>query len=335
MTKKIVVYRPAPDSLIANLRLDFDVAFMPGVTTADDPAFRAAVAEANGLIGASLKLDPALLDSTGALEIIASVSVGYDNYDVPDLTARDILLTNTPDVLTETTADTAFMLVMMACRRAVELAEFVKAGRWTRGLEPEMFGTDVHHKRLGILGMGRIGAAVARRGRLGFGMEILYASRSPHPSVEVELGARRLELQDLLGEADIVVCTIPLGPQTEHMIGAKEFAAMTPETVFVNASRGKVVDEAAMIAALRSGQIRAAGLDVFEQEPLPITSPLLALPNVVCLPHIGSATHETREAMIRCAADNLTAGLHGRRPPNLVNPAVWALRVQDAAASSR
>ena len=321
--KKVVVYRPAPEGLIADLRRDFDVTWMPEVATAQDPAFRAAVAGADGLIGASLKLDKALLDSAPNLKVIASVSVGVDNYDLADLTARGVALTNTPDVLTETTADAAFLLVLMACRRALELAEYIKEGRWTRSLETEFFGMDVHGKKLGVLGMGRIGAAVARRGKFGFGMEIAYTARSTHSDVEAELGARRLPMDALLEWADIVVCTVPLGPETIHLIGAREFELMGPRCVFVNASRGKVVDEAALAEALAGGVIRAAGLDVFETEPLAVTSPLLQLKNAVCLPHIGSATHETREAMVRCAAGNLTAALRGERPPNLVNEGVW------------
>lgn len=325
MRKSIIVYRPAPDAVLEKLRAQFDVAYLPEVKRADEPAFREALAGASGLLGASVKIGPDALAAAPALEVVSSISVGYDNYDVAAFNARGVLLTNTPDVLTETTADTAFMLILMACRRAVELAEYVKAGKWKAGLTAEMFGTDVHGKTLGILGLGRIGAAVARRGRFGFGMDILYHARSPKPELEAELGARRLPFDDLLRAADIVCCLIPLEAETRHLIGERAFSLMGADTVFVNASRGAVVDEVAMIAALRAGTIKAAGLDVFEQEPLPASSPLPAMPNVVALPHIGSATHETRAAMLACAVDNLSTALAGGRPPNLVNAEAYAV----------
>lgn len=325
MTKRVLVYRPLPAEQLAALRARFDVTVLER-PQAHDPDFRAAVATAHGLIGASVKLDRALLDTAPALEIIASISVGYDNYDLPYLKERGILLTNTPDVLTETTADTAFALILATARRVVELANWVRDGHWTRNIGAAHYGTDVHHKRLGIVGFGRIGAAVARRGRLGFGMEVLYCNDSARPELEAELGARRRTLDELLQEADFVCLNLPLLPQTERLIGAREFALMRPETIFINASRGRVVDEAALIEALRTGRIRAAGLDVFEREPLPADSPLPRLPNVVALPHIGSATHETRAAMARCAAENLIEALSGRRPPNLVDASVWEER---------
>ena len=326
MKKHIVVYRKVSDALIAQLLQHFEVSYFPALAGSDDPGFRTALASAHGLLGASLQLDRALLDTAPSLEAIASISVGYDNYDLAYLAERGILLSNTPDVLTETTADTAFMLIMMTCRRAFELAEHVKSGHWTKNIGSDLFGVDVHHKTLGILGLGRIGAAVARRGRLGFGMPILYYNESPRPELEAELGARRRSLDELLQEADIVCCTLPLLPSTERLIGAREFALMGPQTVFVNASRGKVVDEAALTEALQQGRIKAAGLDVFEREPLPLDSPLPRLRNVTALPHIGSATVETRAAMQQCAADNLSAALLGRQPPNLVDPAVWQRR---------
>jgi len=328
MSKHLVVYRKLSDDLLAALRQHFQVSYFDALANAELPAFREAAARAHGLLGASVKLDRALLDSARELEIISSISVGYDNYDVPYLSSRGILLTNTPDVLTETTADTAFALIMATARRVVELAEYVKSGRWQRSIGPSLFGTDVHGKRLGILGFGRIGAAVARRGALGFGMSILYYNDVPRPDLEAALGARFCSMDQVLAEADFVCLNLPLTPQTEHLIGAREFGLMRPETIFINASRGKVVDEQALIAALREGQIRAAGLDVFEREPLPADSPLPQMPNVVALPHIGSATHETRQAMARCAVENMIEGLERRRPPNLVDPRAWESRGQ-------
>lgn len=284
---------------------------------------REALPRAHGLLGASLKLDAGLLDLAPHLEAIASVSVGVDNYDIDYLTERRILLSNTPDVLTETTADTGFALILATARRVVELANMVRAGQWNRNIGPAHFGSDVHGKTLGIIGMGRIGEALAQRGHFGFGMPVIYHSHSPKPAVEQRFNAQYRSLPELLQQADFVCLTLPLTAETEGLIGAEEFALMRPETIFINISRGKVVDEAALIEALRAGKIRAAGLDVFEREPLNHDSPLLQLNNVVATPHIGSATHETREAMARCAVENLLAALAGERPANLVNGAVW------------
>ena len=280
---------------------------------------RAALPHAHGLLGASLKLDAQLLDLAPKLEAVASVSVGVDNYDIDYLTRRNIILTNTPDVLTETTADTGFALILASARRVVELAIKVRNGQWLKNIGPESFGTDVHGKTLGIIGMGRIGEALAQRGHFGFGMPVIYHSNSPKPAVEARFNARYRSLNELLQEADFVCLTLPLTAQTEGLIGAEEFALMRPESIFINISRGKVVDEAALIEALQQGQIRAAGLDVFVREPLEVDSPLLQLDNVVATPHIGSATVETREAMARCAVDNLLAALAGERPANRVN----------------
>ncbi len=284
---------------------------------------RAALPQAQGLLGASLKLDAQWLDLAPKLEAIASVSVGIDNYDLDYLTARHILLTNTPDVLTETTADTGFALILASARRVVELAIRVRNGQWQKNIGPEHFGTDVHGKTLGIIGMGRIGEALAQRGHFGFGMPVIYHSHSPKPAVEARFGARYRSLKELLQEADFICLTLPLTAETQGLIGAEQFALMRTDSIFINISRGKVVDEAALIHALQQGQIRGAGLDVFEREPLDPASPLLTLDNVVATPHIGSATIETREAMARCAVDNLLAALDGQRPPNLVNPSAF------------
>ena len=201
----------------------------------------------------------------------------------------------------------------------VELAIKVRNGQWQKNIGPESFGTDVHGKTLGIIGMGRIGEALAQRGHFGFGMPVIYHSNSPKPAVEARFNARYRSLNELLQEADFVCLTLPLTAQTEGLMGAEQFALMRPESIFINISRGKVVDEAALIKALQQGQIRAAGLDVFVREPLEVDSPLLQLDNVVATPHIGSATVETREAMARCAVDNLLAALTGEPPANRVN----------------
>jgi phosphogluconate 2-dehydrogenase len=323
MKKQVVLYKKLSPLLMARLHEQTDVTLIDNLDADGLAQLREALPRAHGLLGASLKLDAGLLDLAPNLHAIASVSVGVDNYDIDYLTERRILLSNTPDVLTETTADTGFALILASARRVVELANLVRAGQWKRNIGPAQFGSDVHGKTLGIIGMGRIGEALAQRGHFGFGMPVIYHSHSPKPAVEQRFNAQYCSLPELLQQADFVCLTLPLTAQTEGLIGAEQFALMRPETIFINISRGKVVDETALIEALRSRQIRAAGLDVFEREPLNPDSPLLQLNNVVATPHIGSATHETREAMATCAVDNLLAALAGERPKNLVNTRVW------------
>jgi len=319
MKKRIVLYKRLSDALLARLEAQVDVTWVD-MTAPDGLArLRDALPGAQGLLGASLRLDGPLLDAAPDLKVISSVSVGIDNYDVPDLTRRGVMLTNTPDVLTETTADTGFALILATARRVVELAGWVRDGQWTQSLGPAHFGTDVHGKTLGIVGMGRIGEALARRGAAGFGMRVLYHSSRPKPDVDARYGAQYRALDDLLAEADYVCLTVPLNASTEGLIGARELALMKPDAILVNIARGRVVDEVALVEALQARRIRGAGLDVFVQEPLSVDSPLLGLDNVVATPHIGSATHETREAMARCAVDNLLEALGGRRPKNWVN----------------
>nr|WP_253405758.1 NAD(P)-dependent oxidoreductase [Pseudomonas migulae] len=323
MKKQVVLYKKLSPLLMARLHEQTDVTLIDNLDADGLAQLREALPRAYGLLGASLKLDAGLLDLAPNLRAIASVSVGVDNYDIDYLTERRILLSNTPDVLTETTADTGFALILATARRVVELANMVRAGQWNRNIGPVHFGSDVHGKTLGIIGMGRIGEALAQRGHFGFGMPVIYHSHSPKPAVEQRFNAQYRSLPELLQQADFVCLTLPLTVETEGLIGAEQFALMRPETIFINISRGKVVDETALIEALRSGQIRAAGLDVFEREPLNPDSPLLQLNNVVATPHIGSATHETREAMATCAVDNLLAALAGERPKNLVNTRAW------------
>ncbi|MBJ9975695.1 D-glycerate dehydrogenase [Pseudomonas sp. S75] len=320
MKKRIVLYKPLSEALMKRLQAEVEVTQVD-LSAADGLArLRDALPGAHGLLGASLPLGQDLLDLASQLEVVSSISVGVDNYDIPDLTRRGVMLTHTPDVLTETTADTGFALILATARRVVELAQWVREGHWHKSLGPAHFGTDVQGKTLGIVGMGRIGEALARRGAAGFGMRVLYHSTRPKPDAETRYGAQYRSLDALLGEADFVCLTVPLSASTEGLIGARELGLMKPEAILVNIARGRVVDEAALIEALRGGRIRAAGLDVFEHEPLPADSPLLGLANVVATPHIGSATVQTREAMARCAVDNLLDALRGERPRHLVNP---------------
>ena len=272
------------------------------------------------------RIDEELLAAAGPdLRIVANYAVGYDNIDVAACSARGILVANTPDVLTETSADMAWALMLAATRRICEGDRLVRSGQpwfWDPGM---LLGWDLHHKVLGLVGFGRIGQAVARRAQ-GFGMRVVYASRRAAPAeIEREVGVQRVPLADLLADADFVSLHVPLTPETRHLISADELRRMKPGAVLVNTSRGAVVDEAALAAALGAGEIFAAGLDVYEREP-EVLPALLSLPNVVLAPHLGSASIETRLAMGMMAADNLLAALSGRRPPTLVNPEVWDAR---------
>jgi lactate dehydrogenase-like 2-hydroxyacid dehydrogenase len=256
------------------------------------------------------------------VRVVSNVAVGFDNVDLEAATRHGVLVTNTPDVLTDTTADLAFALLLATARRIVEGHQFVHSGQWRRWTIDLLAGHDVHHKTLGIFGMGRIGQAVARRGR-GFSMRILYhdASRAPE-AVERELGLEFVDRERLLAESDFVSLHVPLTEATRHLIGASELAAMKPTAILVNTSRGPVVDEAALAEALAAGRIGGAGLDVFEREPQ-VDPKLLKLQNVVLEPHIGSASIDTRRKMSMLAAENCAAALDGRRPPNLVNASAW------------
>jgi gluconate 2-dehydrogenase len=320
MKHTIVAYKALPDDVADYLREHAEV--VP--VDADKPgALAAALKDADGAIGASVKITPEMLEGT-RVKALSTISVGYDQFDVPDLTKRGIVLAHTPDVLTESTADTVFSLILASARRVVELADWVKAGHWKGSIGPAQFGVDVQGKTLGIVGLGRIGGAVARRAALGFNMKVLYTNRSANAVAEREYGARRVELDELLATSDFVCLQVPLTDATRHMIGAEQLKKMKKSAILINASRGATVDENALIAALEAGTIYGAGLDVFEREPIDPASPLLRMPNVVALPHIGSATHETRHAMARCAAENLVAALAGTLDVNVVNREVLA-----------
>jgi glyoxylate reductase len=272
------------------------------------------------------KVDDEFLDAAGdQLVIVANYAVGFDNIDVPACTARGVLTSNTPDVLTETTADLAWSLMMAAARRIPEGDRFLRSRiPWIWGPEM-MLGQDLHHKTLGIVGFGRIGHAMARRAR-GFGMKVIYFDvYRPSPELEQELVAEYRDLDELLQEADFITLHTNLSEETRHLINAERLKRMKPTAVLVNTSRGPVIDEAALADALRTGEIFAAGLDVFEKEP-EVHPGLLEAENAVIIPHLGSATVDTRLAMGMLAGENLVAALEGRMPPTLIDPTAWERR---------
>ncbi|MEM4700513.1 MAG: glyoxylate reductase [Candidatus Bathyarchaeia archaeon] len=273
------------------------------------------------------KIDAEVFDAAPKLKIIAQMAVGYDNIDVAEATKRGIYVTNTPGVLTETTADFAWALLMAIARRVVEADKYVRSGQWKVSWHPSMMlGRDVHGATLGILGAGRIGTAVARRAK-GFNMKIIYYDVIPMPpEVEKELGARRVDLDTLFREADFLSIHVPLTKETYHIVNEEKLRLMKKTAYIINTSRGPVVDEKALYKALKEGWIAGAALDVFEQEPTPMDNPLLKLDNIVVAPHIASASYETRSKMAEMVAENLVAFFEGRQPPNLVNPEVIKIR---------
>ena len=314
---QILVFRELPEDQLARLQAAHDVTVANPRIAAQRDAFFAALPQAQALIGSSYPITDALLDEAPQLRVISSISVGVDNYPLASLRERGIALCHTPGVLTETTADTIFALLMATSRRIPELAMYVRSGQWQRNIGEELFGWDVHGKTLGILGMGRIGMALARRAALGFGMRVLYNNRSVVPESELGTLAGQVHYvarDALMREADFVVSVVPSTPETKHLLGADAFAMMKPSAIVINGSRGAIVDEAALLHALDTDQIRAAGLDVFATEPLPVESPLRTHAKVVALPHIGSATHETRHAMAEMATSNLLQVLAGETP---------------------
>ena len=283
----------------------------------------AKVKDVDGLLSMlSDRVDVNLMDAAPKLKVISNLAVGYDNIDVKEATKRGIQVGNTPGVLTETTADIAFALLMAAARRVVEADRHVRKGKWKTWGPMILLGQDIHHATLGIIGLGRIGTEVAKRAR-GFNMNVLYHDIVRNKEAERQLGIKYVaNLNKLLSTSDFISVHVPLLPETRHFIGANEFAVMKPTAVFINTSRGPVVDQKALYEALRLGIIFAAGLDVTEVEPISTDDPLLTMENVVITPHIASASVRTRKNMAIMAAENLLAGLRGEVLPNCVNPKV-------------
>jgi glyoxylate reductase len=274
-------------------------------------------------------IGPALLDAEPQLKVISNFAVGFDNIDVDAATERGVIVCNTPGVLTETTADLAWALLMAAARRVVEGADYVRAGKWQTWGPTLLMGADVHHATIGIIGFGRIGKEVAKRAR-GFDMRILAFDAYPDQDTAAELGVEFTTLGSLLAESDFVTLHTTLNDETHHLIGIDEMRAMKKTAILVNASRGPVVDTDGLVEALRSGEIAGAALDVTDPEPIPANHPLVSMPNVVIVPHIASASVATRNKMAEMAAMNLLAALNGERPAHVVNPKVLDTNLQQS-----
>ncbi|MBU6502610.1 MAG: D-glycerate dehydrogenase [Burkholderiales bacterium] len=324
---KILVARAVFPETLARLQQHFDVE----ANQADEPWSAARLTDKlKGKVGAlttgSDRIDDAVLAACPSLRICANMAVGYNNFDINAMTARGVLATNAPDVLTETTADFGFALLMATARRMTESEHFLRAGHWTTWRYDMFAGVDVHGTTLGILGMGRIGQGIAKRGAHGFGMKVIYHNRSRlEPALEAECAARYVGKEELLRHADHLVLVLPYSAASHHSIGAAELARMKPTATLINIARGGIVDDAALALALRERRIAAAGLDVFEGEPR-VHPDLLTVPNVVLTPHIASATIPTRLAMANLAADNLIGFLTRNKPVTPLNPEVLATK---------
>jgi lactate dehydrogenase-like 2-hydroxyacid dehydrogenase len=321
MKPKVFITRPVGDEAVQMLAARCDVAYNPRDVPLTPDELAADLREADGAMVAGARLTVDVIAQAPRLRAVSNVGVGYDNIDLAACTARRIPVTSTVGAVEEATADLAFGLLLAAARRLAEADRYVREGHWQQWHWKLLWGTDVHQKTLGIYGFGHIGQAMARRGR-GFSMRVIYhSSRHAPEALEQELGASYVDRDTVLAQSDFLSLHVPLTAATRHLIGASEFARMKPSAILVNTARGPVVDEEALEAALASGQIAGAALDVFEHEPH-VRPGLLSLPSVVLAPHIGSATGETRAAMARSAAQNLLDLLDGKRPATLLNPEV-------------
>ena len=318
---KVFVARRIPDAGLTAIAAACDVDVWPEQLPPPPDELRRRAADCDGLVSLLTdRVDAALLDAAPKLKVVSNFAVGFNNVDVPACTARGVSVGNTPGALTDATADIAVTLLLAAARRIGESAADAKAGRWLTWEPLGWLGQDLTGRTLGIVGMGRIGFAAAKRLHHGWGMKVLYTARGPKADADRDLGATRVEFGELLARSDFVSVHADLNPTTQGLFGTEEFAQMKRTAVFVNTSRGPLVDQAALAAALRSGTIFAAGLDVTDPEPLPPDHELYALPNCVIVPHIASATVDTRDAMARLCANNLLAGVRGEALPNCVNP---------------
>jgi gluconate 2-dehydrogenase len=321
---KILVARAIFPEALAKLEESYEVRSNQSDKILSSEELQKALSEVQGaLVVGSERIDASALAQAKDLKVVANISVGYNNFDIPAMTAAGVMATNTPDVLTDTTADFGFALLMATARRVTESEHWVRAGKWDQwSIVNNPLGMDLHHSTVGIIGMGRIGQGIAKRA-LGFGMKVIYHNRSHLSDAdEKSCGATYVSKEELLRTADHVVLVLPYTAQNHHTIGAAEIAMMKPTATLINIARGGIVDDAALAKALQSGKIFAAGLDVFEGEPQ-VHPELLKCSNIVLAPHIASATEKTRRAMVDLAVENLRAALDGKKPPSLINAEVF------------
>jgi len=322
MKSRVLISQKIFDEVVAMVRQHFEVDWNQSETPLSPSVLIQRLRDKMGaIILLTDRIDEEVLSKCSELKIVSNVAVGYNNIDVEACTRRGVMVTNTPGVLDDTTADLTWALLLATARRVVEADQFLRSLKWKGWKLMEFIGYDVHHKVIGICGLGRIGQRVARRAK-GFEMQILYTDViRAAPSLEEELGARFVDKKTLLNQSDFITLHVPLMPETTHYIAMAEFNLMKPTAILINASRGPIVDEKALVQALQEGKIAGAGLDVYEREP-EVEATLIQMKTVVLTPHIASASRETRLRMATMAAENLVAGLTGKRPPNLVNEEV-------------
>jgi glyoxylate reductase len=324
---KIYVTRKLPERGLQIIRKHFDMEVWPEYAP---PPKKTIIEKAKNVDALATllsdKIDAEVFNAAPRLKIVSQLAVGYDNIDITEATKRGIYVTNTPEVLTDTTADFAWALLMALARRVIEADKYVRTGQWKVGWHPDMMtGRDIYNATIGVVGAGRIGYAVAKRAT-GFSMKILFYDVVPRPEIEKDFGAKKVDLDTLLKESDFVSIHVPLMKETQHLINEQKLKLMKKTAYLINNSRGPVVDEKALYKALKEGWIAGAGLDVFEQEPTPVDNPLLKLDNVAVAPHISSASIETRSKMGEMVAENLVAFFEGKKPPNLLNADVMKVR---------
>lgn len=318
MKPKIYIANQVPSYVEEYIGQYCDYEKFEGENSADYNELLNKLHDKEGLLIAGTKIDENLLDHAPNLKVVSNISVGYNNFDIKAMKERNVIGTNTPGVLNDTVADLIFALILSSARKVVRMDRFVRDGKWNSFDDEEMFGKDVHHSTLGIIGMGRIGEDVAKRARYGFDMDVLYYNRTRKYRAEETLGVKYAELNALLSQSDFVLIMTSLTDETYHMIDEEQFNLMKSDAIFINASRGATVNEKALIKALEEKKILGAGLDVYDQEPIDKNNKLLKLNNVVVMPHVGSATKKTRSDMAMLAAENLVKALQGEIPSNIV-----------------
>jgi glyoxylate reductase len=319
MRPKVLITRPIQQSVVDYICQYCEVQVYPVDEPMPPALLTSAMRHVDGVMPAGVRISKDIIDAASRLRVVSNIAVGYDNIDVEACNRKHILVTNTAGVLTEATADLAFALILAVARRVVEGDRYVRSGHWAHWQWNCLWGTEMHGKTLGLYGFGRIAQATARRAR-GFSMRVLYHARHrASASIETEFAAEFVDRETLLRQSDFLSLHVPLTPKTRYAIGATELALMKPSAFLINAARGPVVDEEALVQALEAGRLAGAGLDVFENEPK-VHPALMSLDNVTLMPHVGSATAETRLRMAMLASENLLAALRGDHPPNLVNP---------------
>ncbi|MFC0470418.1 2-hydroxyacid dehydrogenase [Halalkalibacter kiskunsagensis] len=311
MKPRVFTQNPLPQDIQAYLNEHVELKIWDKTDSLTREQLLNELSDVDGLLTSGTAINEELLEQAPQLRVVSSISVGYNHFDTKAMKEYGVIGTHTPYVLDDTVSDLVISLMLSAARRVPELDALTKRGGWEKGKDQEMFGVDVHHKKLGIIGMGRIGETIAKRAKYGFDMDVTYFNRTRKKEVEEKLNISYQSMDDLLCESDFIVLMVPLTKDTKQLIGAREFQLMKKSAIFINASRGQTVDEQALVDALQTGEILAAGLDVYDQEPINENNPLLKMKNVVTLPHIGSATSETRHAMAMLAAKNIVAALTG------------------------